>query len=625
MSIKFENVIIGGKKQKQWFLDFYVAPGKITSFLIPEKSTKIEFKRFLRGHGQPSAGRTLVNDNDMINVKLNNNTITEIIKDSYIERIIPPSTNLFLSLLINRHFINDAKTKIIKTKSDYLSYKTANNNQTDLIMRQQIRSIINIFITNSIKVEDELLEIFLKKITEFNNDQADKIISPISGNLAILLKRFNLLKEINANKELLLTFIQSLWDKVYSLLDLRYSCNCEQNLDKKQKKYAKEMRFNQHEWIVREQLKLIDLKVTELKKFIQHNKIEIKNLAKKINAILNGYKKFDSQVGLQMVSSIKTWTKLADDQRFEFRKKQENLFFKILLDESNIIKGRIVEKIHEFHIQVLNSQTEQGNSKNFKAVCKTKKSQIPTLYSLSHTWTQDILNKLEIKFDWFISSFKISSLAQIYLQIVKAIYSNKKNIILDNKFKLLTKNDAHLLINTIRRINVFFPKISIIIIESDFKELIDLQSNFYTFENTTLKTNSIDNIISNDENYDFMKMYFEENFIDALIEKNLITIFDQKIKISKTTFDNFQGKLFLSPFKINLGNEKITKNSFSLDGKIISNSEFIDPSFYTFQTSESKKINFYYKEKLKEGQKVRIEISETAILFPKGENHEPKI
>ncbi|AXK50913.1 hypothetical protein [Spiroplasma alleghenense] len=617
MSIKFENVKVTTKKQKQWYLNFKADSGKVTSFICDDRLIKSEFKNIMKGLGHVSAGRTLINGNDMINYKLNRNQISDLTKDSYIERIIPPRLNLFLSLLFNRDFIRDSRTKIIKARYDYLSYKTSKNNQTDLKMRQEIQKIITIFIENSIKVEKELLEIFFKQITDFNNQRADSKISQVSGNLSILLKRFNLLKELNANKELYLTFMQSLWDKVYAFIELRYSCNCEYNSGKIKKKVSRKLRFYEHEWIVKEQLKLIDLEVTQLKSSIQHNKIEIKNLARKINKILNGYKKLDGQVGIQLVADLKVWNNLSADQRFEFRRKQENLFFKILLDESNIIKGKIVEIIHDYHELVLNNQTEQGDKANFKSICKIKRSQVPSLYSLSHSWTEDVLNKLEIKFDWFISSFKISSLAQIYLQILRAIHLKKKNIIIDNKFHLLTKNDANLLTNTIKRMNAFFPKISIIILENNFKNLINLKDEFYLINENDLTKIVLEDEFNNPESQylsEFDEKYFK---IPATLQKNNLNIVDQSMKLSKKYSDQEFNKININPFQVLLLEDNKAKNFVSFIAKIKNVSEFIDSNLYVAEISPNVSTYFYQKEKINENKSVKIAIPESAVILPK--------
>ncbi|WP_338972694.1 hypothetical protein [Spiroplasma endosymbiont of Panorpa germanica] len=618
MSIKFENVKVTTKKQKQWNIDFNAQSGKVTSFLCEERIVRTEFKKIMKGLGHVSSGRTLINNNDMINYKLNQNQIADLTKDSYIERIVPPRLSLFISLLFNRDFIRDGKTKIIKARYEYLSYKTSKNNQSDLQMRQEIQRIIHIFVENSIRVEKELLDIFFKQITEFNNSRADSKINGVSGNLAILLKRFNLLKEINANKELLLTFMQSLWDKVYAFIELRYSCDCEYNSGRIKAKISRKLRFYEHEWIVKEQLKLIDLDVSQLKSSIQHNKIEIKNLARKINKILNGYKKLDSQVGLNLISELKIWNNLSADQRFEFRRKQENLFFKILLDESNIIKGKIVEIVHRYHELVLEGKTEQGEKKNFRSICKIKRSQIPTLYSLSHSWTQDILNKLEIKFDWFISSFKVSSLAQIYLQIIRAIHLKKKNIIIDNKFHMLTKNDANSLINTIRRINAFFPKVSIIIMESNLKNLPNLNEPFYSINNSDLEYVSLNNEFSKN-NSPYLKEFNYKNFTTNIqLEKNLLKILDQSLKLpdKKSTIDSKVA--IINPFAIEVLNEKNAKNSMQFAAKIISDSNFVDPSLYLAEINPNVSLYFYENQNINENKAVKIAISQEAIFIPEG-------
>lgn len=292
MSYKFENVTLVNKKLPVDVLNFEAPKGAITNLFIGDRAQMKTFTRILRGQEKILKGRYLIDELDLVNRRFIKNRQKFITNDKFFERLVPPKIALTLSLLFDAKYLRRARVKKIDKKYSYKSFVDSGNDMGDMKVRREIDEAVSKFINDFSASETKLLNNFNATITEFNIKQIGEIYKEFLPQTRILAQEAAKVREEIANKELLLTFFQSLYDRVYAFNELRSSCTCEYNAkrssNKEVQRHHRKFAYGQTKYMVMKQLKFIGIRISELRveiyrarKFAQQLERELRYETKK--------------------------------------------------------------------------------------------------------------------------------------------------------------------------------------------------------------------------------------------------------------------------------------------------------------------------------------------------------
>ncbi|QBQ08186.1 hypothetical protein SGLAD_v1c09870 [Spiroplasma gladiatoris] len=616
MSFKIKNAVFLNKKVLPQDVTFELNQGEVINVISNEKILLKNFKNILQGKYLVKSGVFKVDTFDKVNKNWTSKKVALIKPGSKLVRKWPEKLWLYISLLFNNNFYSKAKINLINSKYTYLSYSTSKNNQTDLNMRNKVEEMVKKFIRNSVEIEEQWLKEFLEHIIEFNDKNLEKENNKIPDHVKIILKDYYYLMENNANLELLQTFLQSLWDKVYSFIDLNSLCNCEYNAknnkDKSVKKKAKELSFIQQNYVIRKQLKIIDVKISNIKRKLTKNRFILKSLEKQIKFELSkleekSFKKFLT------IDSLFKWRQLALDQRFEFKRKQEKMFFSALLDESITIRGKIVEIMHKYHQYVLENKIVDGDKKEFNQQKLLQKQAIKKITTQANEWITSTVEELEMSFSLFNNFFKFSSINNIYFQLLEAIYYKKYNIIFYNVFQKLSSDDSDQLVKVVENLKKINKKFCVVFLENSLENIYKLKERLYIVGESKIEESNFSKLLKQKWNTYGSTFFHNKNRLAYSYDGKYLKIASQKLKITDKSI-NEKGQLLIDPLNIFLKKKESIGEHIEFVGKAKPTDQFKDKNIYEFVSKQGIKLYFYSTKTFSSKEKIKVYLSQYSIL-----------
>lgn len=605
MSISLKKASFVIKKKKYTDLNFNLSGKETKTILYTDTNQMNTFKGILEGYHSQYEGSFKIDGFDRVNRKWTKKRVVNIKPGSKLFKKWPEKFWLFGTLLLNSSFYAKAKQNYLNTKYSYLNYVSAKNNETDLEMRASIEEIVDKFVSTSIDIEVKWLSDFLDQITAFNNKEIDASSEEFDVSLKIIIKDYYNLAEKTENLKLLETFLESLWDKVYSFLDLHSSCACEYNSKRSKfksiRKKAKELSFTQQNYVIRKRLKIIDIKVRDVKRKLYHNWLTLKGLNKQIQTEV--FKTTKRRI--KDVADLFEWTQISRDQRFEFKKKQEKMYYEALTDEAKTIRGKIVERIHRYHNKLLSGDIRYGDVDNYKVQIAAKKAKIQTVYRQASQWIQNTIDELQISFGFIKTTFKWSILNTVYFKLLQAIYLKQRNIIFSDVFAKLSKNEVSEVVRATEILKTTHPKTGVIFFEQKLQNLNDLDETFYVLQDNKIIEENFDSLMTN--HFDSYGSKFLENknqIAYAFDGKNFI-FNDKKMK-----FNNFElapsGSVVLNPKKVYLSKSDFKGDYISVEVKEVSTKNYQDEKVKCFSDKHGNKYLVISKQTLEKKQKLYI-------------------
>lgn len=577
------------KKEKFLEINFTLESQNIITVLYSDNNQIKWFEKILQGYISLNSGNFKIDGFDVVDKEWTKKRVINIKSGRFLQKKLVKIL-LFWALLLNSNFSSNAKQNYISLKYTYLNFFSTKRDLTDLKIREEVEVITKKFINASIKIEEDWLEEFLKKVTEFNNNKLSINAIKFNKKLEVIIKNYYFLLEKTKNYFIFETFLQSLWDKVYSFLDLVSACNCEFNAknskDKLIKKKAKKLKLTQHYYVIIKELKILDVKIRNIKKKITKNNFLLKSIAKQIRIDIFKTKKIKTKT----VDDLFEWRQLSLDQRFEFTKKQEKICYETLNDEANIIRGKVIEKIHEYHSKILNDQIAYIDEAKFKEEATAKKMQITTVHNQANLWIQNTINQLGINFSYVKSNLTLSITNQIYFKLLQAIYLKKYNIIFSNILPKLSKSEKIELFDVINKLKDIDNKFTFTFIEQKLQDVYDYNANIYILGKNGLVLKSTEEILK--DNWDeFGKTFMKErNKIEYQYEENVLICNNQKLKI-KIKNQNYQsnGSIVLNPTKIFFSKKNIKNDYIKIDVNEIKNKKQVHKNLKIFVDNNKNK------------------------------------
>lgn len=487
MSYKLEDLTFTNKKPDVKLVNFVAQSQELTNLYLPTKKDRHFIANVLKGKEKIAHGRFRIDGNELVGGRFVKSKVAFIKTDKWIERLIPPRAILTSSQLFDIKFIRQARLKKNDKKYNYLSFADSRNDLSDMDLRHELDKVISAFLDELTEIEKSLVRNFQIKIKDFNHQQTEKIFGNYYTQIQVLVHEYASLSLKIIVNNLLLTFFQALWDQVYSFKDLRNSCPCEYNVEKSSNKSLNKIRYKftyrQPYFMVEKRLKTINIRIADLRFLL----FKEKHLAKQIRKqIVFELRKFDFQHNVPKTTQthIRTqtenWEKIINDITATFEKSQQEFFYMTLPEEGSLVRRRLIFLTHKYHKKVLSNSNRMGDPKEFKLLKKHHRQEIKGIYQQAVIQTKDNLERLNIKFDWYLKSgFKLSSLNIIYIKILRAINLKKNNIVFQDVFNLLTKNDYRSLMNTIKRIHVVYPDLTLINLTGSFNSITNWNSDVY--------------------------------------------------------------------------------------------------------------------------------------------------
>ncbi|WP_338985005.1 hypothetical protein [Spiroplasma endosymbiont of Diplazon laetatorius] len=613
MSFTIQNAKFVNRKIVPKSVTFKNKDSEKTAVISHDRNLRKNFKNILQGKYLVKTGVFKIDGYDKVNKQWTKRKVA-LIKTNNLFRKWPEKFWLYTSLLLNKNFYSQAKINYINEKYSYLSFSTSKNNKTDLEMRDKIEAMISKFIDNSVEIEEQWVSEFLDQIVEFNDKNLLKNYGTLEEHIRIIIKDYYYLVEKTQNLELVQTFLQTLWDKVYSFMELSSLCTCEYNAkkskDRQKKKLAKELNFHQINFVTRKQLRIIDLKVSDVKRKIAKNNFIIKNLRKQILFELSKSESYDKKS--KNLDELFVWRKASNDQRFEFKKKQEKMFFEGLSDEAITLRGKIVEVMHKYHKRVLNDDCEKGDAEEFRTKKLELKNKISTIYKQSSNFIDE--TAAELGFEFSLLSLRISKMEGIWFQLLSAIYKKQYNLVFYNVLSKLSSQEKQELLQVIDNLTKYDSKFSSTFIEESIYEIPQMDKNIYLINEQDISENKLEDLLEKHWSTYGGEFFAKNNRFNYKYDGKKLETMHETTKIQSTMFEEF-GQLIINPMKV-YANKKENKNSIlELSGKITANKEFADLNMHEVITKENElRIYFYSTHKYEENDKVKLYISEESIL-----------
>ncbi|ATZ16966.1 hypothetical protein ELUMI_v1c02410 [Williamsoniiplasma luminosum] len=627
MSYRLDNLKFIDKKNILENVNFEVNDSEFVTIFSRNKKQKKFIKHTLKGETRILSGRFQINNTDLVGAKFVKNKVNFISPDTWFERLVPPRTTLNLSRLFDNHFLRGARTHKNDKKFDYLSFVNSRNDVTEMHLRREIDQTISFFLSKVKHINKTLHKAFIAKIEELNQKQNEKNFSKFYAQIKMLiLGYFNLMLSWELDN-LSLTFYQVVWDQIYGFKDLRHSCPCEYNVrksaNKELKKVIYKFKYEQPNYMVQKQLRIIAIRLLELRvRLIKNHKI-IKATKKQIDIEIKKFfidNKIEKEEQFVTQKYLENWTKTIQDLLEDFKISQKKVLFESIRNDGALSEKQIIHLTHEYHTKVLARTNKIGNKNEFKILKRHYKKQIEGIYKQATTWTQENLKKLNIKFDWYLKSgFKISSINIIYLKILKAINMNKKNIVFYNVINLLTKNDAKLLMNTIEVIKKEHPNLCFVNLTDDFVSILDFDQPIYSIDDKNRLTKMMPEKIYNNGVLHSAKPFININLISYKKVKDGIEFEERFWPVKSTAFDE-SGKININPFMIKLEEQKGVAGQLILEVLTKASSKFLNRKIWVGVTNSGTKITFYSDKIIEPNKKILIYIQPTAIIVKRKPN-----
>lgn len=518
MSLKFEKVNYK-RRNKVVFneLDFNLESKKVMTVLCDSNENYKRFLNLIIGKDNINTGSIYLDEENVTAVYRKRRNIKYVSPySSPLWGIIPVKIRLTQRLLLSATFLNEALSKYYNDKYIADEISLANTDLHKKSLLKKINKLISEYVDNAFKIKEEWLNNYDNQIDIFHQKWVKELLVNLPEFDRQKVFTYIMKKEKIKNERSKLIFLQALWDNIYYLYKIDYSCDCE-FIAKRKKLKKKPYCYFETKLVSKKFLKLLTTKLLYQRTLIYKKRKEIKKYEwrfryeaklKKdqkstINSIVNGKIKNNAQLEL--------WLKLTDDQWFEFNKKQEHLITSILPDEASMLKGKIIEYTHRYHLLVFNKQNKQQDEKiyeqEFQAVKLNSSSFLSNIYNQAYKKVNNLMEKLCIKMGWFKLTKNLSGFDQIKIAIINAIFGRNKLIILGNIYDNLTLKEKNELDIIIRKVLEHYD-MSILIFSKKVDATIDITDEYLMINSFNSKKISKQHLQYNPHNIELYKMLY---------------------------------------------------------------------------------------------------------------------
>lgn len=552
-------------------LNFDVNSQEVLGTYFENKFSQLYFLKLLLGKKKPRSGKIYLNNQNITALLPKERKIGYVSPGTLRLGFLPTKLRLAYHILKTPKFLHDSSLKYIKNKYRYKNLVFIGNdlNKKDLILKTD--KIINEYFHNSIRIKEEWIETYLTQISEFHKKEIAKILEDDKDSILIQsLHTYTYKKEEIRVYEGFLAFLQALWDKIYYISELDYLCDCYE-IAQKRKIKNKKFGFIGAKLVCEKYLKTLQTEILyERYKLIKARKSLKKYRLNVLNTVMRDSERKNIIKGILHKSNsinVVTWLKLAKDQWFNYNQKQEQLISNLLPDEATIVKGKVLEYFHKYHLALLNDKLIQREEDN-SLVIAAANEKIVTVYNQAFEQVKELMSNLNIKMNWFKITKNLSSFDHTKIRLINAILTNKELIILHNTFDNLTHNEAIELNDILLTLKNYNPQMTFLVL-----------------------TRNIENI----KNYVTKLLFFDENNNYKLMTKEQAEFFPETMHLYQTMYNSSENIFSMQYFEKDhiLMNEKV-KIKLPKEIKLVDQKECwlaINPNLISFE-----KTKFFNKD-----------------------------
>ncbi|AGM25627.1 hypothetical protein SSYRP_v1c00310 [Spiroplasma syrphidicola EA-1] len=465
-------------------LDFEVNSQEVLGVNFTNRTAANFFLKLLLGKKKVTRGKIILNNNNITALLPKERKITTISSGVLKLGFLPTKLRMAYHILKSPKFLYEAGVEYYTNKYNYKELQMIGD---DLYLEELVKiteNIIKEYYLNSIKIKKDWMSRYLKEISLFHQKEITALIKQDSSTiLSQTLHTYIQKKEEIRVKEGYLAFLQALWDKIAYVGDLDYLCDCK-FIAKKRKIKNKSFDFAEAKLVAMKYLKILGAEIA-------YERYRLMNARKayrryRIN-VLNALGKEKNKLGVvknilnnSNVSSLK-WIQLANDQWFEYNQKQEQLITNLLPDEASLIKGKVLEYFHKYHIALLN-RTLVPRTHDNSAEIKLAQEKVITVYNQAFNQVKNLMDHLEIKMNWFRLTKNLSNFDHIKIKIINAILTKKELFIFNNTFDNLTQKEVQELNDIMTKLKEDYPLTSFLIISKNIENIKNYVNQFLFFD-----------------------------------------------------------------------------------------------------------------------------------------------
>ncbi|WP_425380080.1 hypothetical protein [Spiroplasma endosymbiont of Stenodema calcarata] len=567
-------------------LNFDVNSQEFLGTYFENKFSQLYFLKLLLGKKKPRTGKIYLNNQNITALLPKERKIGYVSPGTLQLGFLPTKLRLAYHILKTPKFLHDSSLKYFKNKYHYKKLVFIGNdlNKKDLILKTD--KIINEYFHNSIRIKEEWIETYLTQISEFHKKEINKILDEDNNSILIQsLHTYFYKKEEIRVYEGYLAFLQALWDKIYYISELDYLCDCCE-IAKKRKIKNKIFGFIGAKLVCEKYLKILQAEIL----YERYQLIKARKALKKYRInVFNTVMRDDEQKSIvkgffhkSNSENVITWLKITEDQWFNYNQKQEQLIANLLPDEATIIKGKVLEYFHKYHLALLNNRLVEREEDNSIAIAVAN-DRIVSVYNQAFEQVKELMSDLNIKMNWFKITKNLSSFDHTKIRLINAILTNKELIILHNTFDNLTHNEAIELNEILLTLKNYNPQITFLVL-----------------------TRNIENI----KNYVTQLLFFDENNNYKLMTKKHAELFPDTMNLYEMMYSSSENIFTMQYFEKDnmLANEDVAIK-LSKEIKLIDQKEYylaINPNLISFEKTKyfNKELNLFYKGHIKTIRKI---------------------
>ncbi|WP_342252721.1 hypothetical protein [Spiroplasma endosymbiont of Amphibalanus improvisus] len=624
MSFKLEDFSFKKTKVKSK-INFNLENNSKTAFIFNDKKEQKNFIKSLTGDLKITSGDVFIDDEKLYFLSNKKSEIAVISSQRFKIPLIPLKLRISFLFLRSPKFTRNAFLEYYDEKFEHKIIKKAYDN----VQLFELYKVLDLLFKKCTGTFNEIVSVLLteynKKIKNLNKSWINKLLPDEGDNF-----KNKFFDYLNKEEEIIIyqhwiILLQAMWDIIYEQEKLRLSCNCEKE-NKKNDILNENFRYEELDIITKKFEKIISANINYFKYNIFVTKRKMKE--QRTNIIKeNGFFKTLKQIRYFTknknikLAEVQVWLKLRRDLRKKLTDKQQELISSYLSVEGGILKGKIIEEVHNYHKKVLDEKIDYLDVNYIENKIK-KTFLIDSPFKKANIKVFKIMQELKIQLKWFGSITKLSFFDNIKMHIINNFLLDKKIIILNNIFNTITRKETLELKEIIKMYQKLKPGVIFIFIDKNIFKVHDLATSFvfvdkkYVFlNNKPLEVN--DHLTDDDqkyEKYNYFYCDFQQLKQTIFIDNKQFLTFKKMYGLPAEIILRINSEL-VSFKKTSMFNRNIiNKLKIQLYRIMYQNNELI----YSFYINGSFKINLNSKTAIKFSEMNKIFINKKAITIYDG-------
>lgn len=491
MILKVEDLMIKyWRKIELSNISFTVGTDEILSIISENEYKNSAFFHGFKYNRTILDGKIFLDEKDVTNELSQNRKLGLIWSDKFQFTIFPILLKLFYWSLTDTHFLLQAKRKWQNEKNvfDDLLDNGVNLDKRDF--KIQLKILIDVFLKNTNHIVKELLEKYSFESTKFHKQWINELIKFDNEKDQKIFRKQLLILTLEEEKLTILqsklTFTQAMWDKLFSLIALENTCNCEKGFNIKNNRLfrLKEVRF-----VVNQYLDKFNLDIKEIRQEIKGLKYSLRMYRRLFKKTIKRHY-YDTNrpwlslrplfVRLKHNFFVSDWKITTFKMREDFINRQYQIIRDILPDEIHILKGSIMERTLVYHQKLLIGY-RKARWDDYQTIIKYAERKVIPVWKQILLKLKQILNNLDCYNLQYYFGWQLSRWEKVKLQVIKTLIKGNKVLIIDDRFVGANQKYKLEFIELIKNIKKYYH-LPIIIMSKNGSQLLSISNKLYIWD-----------------------------------------------------------------------------------------------------------------------------------------------